>query len=82
MECLRSEFEIQIDRSEKRKQKGNQASHDDNVPSQPYREILAEITAIRTMLEDRIVPNKKVRQSQQDCVLKELKELRKLLQAD
>jgi len=52
------------------------------MSSLPHREILAEITAIRTLLEDRIVPSKKARQSQQDCVLNELKELRNLLQAD
>lgn len=83
VECLRTEFEIEIDRPEKKKHKKNHDRHDDNGRhSLPSRKILAEITAIRTLLKDRTVPSKKVQQSQHDCVLKELKELREVLQAD
>ncbi len=83
IECVRSEFEIEIDRSDKKKHKGNRFRQEDqDEPALPYQEILAEITAIRTLLQARIVPSKKERRSQQDCVLKELKELRGLLQPD
>ena len=81
IECLKSDFKIEIDRAEKKKRKGDRLGHDDNDRvSPPYREILAEIAAIRALLEDRIVPSKKVLQSQHDCVLKELKEVREMLQ--
>ena len=83
IECLKSDFKIEIDRADKKKRKGNHARGVDSTHvSPPYREILAEITAIRALLEDRIVPSKKVLQSQHDCVLKELKEVRDMLQSD
>ena len=81
IECLKSDFKIEIDRADKKKRKGNHARGEDSTHvSPPYREILAEITAIRALLEARIVPSKKVLQSQHDCVLKELKEVRGMLQ--
>lgn len=81
IECLKSDFRIEIDRAEKKKHKGNHARNEDSERvSPPYREILAEIKVIRALLEDRIVPSKKVLQSQHDCVLKELKEVRDMLQ--
>ena len=83
IECLKSDFKVEIDRADKKKRKGNHARNEDSGRvSPPYREILAEITAIRALLEDRIVPSKKVLQSQHDCVLKELKEVRDMLQMD
>ena len=81
IESLKSDFKIEIDRADKKKRKGNHARNEDSDRvSPPYREILAEITAIRALLEARIVPSKKVLQSQHDCVLKELKEVRDMLQ--
>jgi hypothetical protein len=83
IECQKSGFEIDIDRPEKKKQKGNHSRHDEHgEPSLPYQEILTEIAAIRTLMQDQIVPSRKERHSQHDCVLKELKELRSLLQPD
>lgn len=81
--CKRSEFEIEIDQSDKKKRKGKQSRHDNNgEPSPPYREILAEINAIRTLLQDRTVPGRKERHSREDSILKELKELRELLETN
>ena len=83
IECLKSDFRIEINRADQKKRKGNSVRHEDSTHvSPPYREILAEITAIRALLEDRIVPSKKVLQSQHDCVLKELKEVRDMLQTN